>query len=669
MIPDFKTYLNESVWGDIRKKSLGQEERLEFDVNQLNCEGLLEYLRKHYSFRNVGKYTYDKHLSGNAKFVSIPFAVLNTDMMCYCITYLPNYWGGGNNVIKISIDFFKRTYLKHLYRQLKTVFRCDKNELFSNIYIYPKDKNRTVDIKFFLEFLDYCATELVFEHPAICVVKQDEKMNESVWGDIRKKSLGQEDRLEDGVDNMDMESFYKYLKDKYDKDTFEIESTQDGPNTQASIWAEVIENIFLLAYYNKYTGLITKVVLRWFDCQIDDDILRELNKRYILQDDKSITCKKHIFEKETPVENHTFIGVLEFLIENKDSLLIEESVWGDIRKKSLGKEEREENNIVDNMKLHEFLQYLGDTYVSLTHPKEPWEMKFTPMTKKKLWQIEVPIEKVRLPEEKWTYILLLDYYDKTNEVLDIHFSSDNIFKDYPEICDFLRSEYNLHLKPKEEYPSKYPSDVNGFIIDETKDGERLKLHDFIRIVNVCSGFVKYPYLKFRTANMNESVWGDIRKKSLGQESRIERDVDMMEPNEFWEYLREIYFDGDMGYDGIRPFDYGIERSFSKNLFEITISFGAVEKVFNGKTYKMIQRLYLKINDETYKYESIHISDDVKGLEEILSENGYVFKKRLQPECSRVYPKDGEITNKTIINLIDLLLKTTEFPMLKKNEEV
>ena len=29
MIPNFSTYLKESVWGDIRKKSLGQEERIE----------------------------------------------------------------------------------------------------------------------------------------------------------------------------------------------------------------------------------------------------------------------------------------------------------------------------------------------------------------------------------------------------------------------------------------------------------------------------------------------------------------------------------------------------------------------------------------------------------------------------------------------------------------
>ena len=186
-------------------------------------------------------------------------------------------------------------------------------------------------------------------------------LKESVWGDIRKKSLGQEERIEDGVDNMDWMSFYKYLKEKYDKDAFDIGYSEKGPNTASHIWAEVIEDVILSAYYNEYTGLITRVTLRWFNCRIDDDILRELNKRYILQDDKLATSKKHIFEKETPVENHTFVDVLEFLIENKDSLLIEESVWGDIRKKSLGQEVREEDNI-DRLDMNEFEQYLKSIY-------------------------------------------------------------------------------------------------------------------------------------------------------------------------------------------------------------------------------------------------------------------------------------------------------------------
>ena len=48
MIPNFRTYLKESVWGDIRKKSLGTEVRTEDDVNSLDCAGFCEYLKTKY---------------------------------------------------------------------------------------------------------------------------------------------------------------------------------------------------------------------------------------------------------------------------------------------------------------------------------------------------------------------------------------------------------------------------------------------------------------------------------------------------------------------------------------------------------------------------------------------------------------------------------------------
>ena len=50
MIPNFKTYLKESVWGDLRKKSLGKEDRLEDDVNNLDIDGLCEYIKDNYEF-------------------------------------------------------------------------------------------------------------------------------------------------------------------------------------------------------------------------------------------------------------------------------------------------------------------------------------------------------------------------------------------------------------------------------------------------------------------------------------------------------------------------------------------------------------------------------------------------------------------------------------------
>ena len=46
MIPDFKTYLKESVWSDIHRRSNGTQERKEDDVNKRNVakENKLNYL-------------------------------------------------------------------------------------------------------------------------------------------------------------------------------------------------------------------------------------------------------------------------------------------------------------------------------------------------------------------------------------------------------------------------------------------------------------------------------------------------------------------------------------------------------------------------------------------------------------------------------------------------
>ena len=52
MIPDFKTYIGESVWGDIRKRGNGTDVKREDDVNLLDRDGLVEYLRKNYKCKD-----------------------------------------------------------------------------------------------------------------------------------------------------------------------------------------------------------------------------------------------------------------------------------------------------------------------------------------------------------------------------------------------------------------------------------------------------------------------------------------------------------------------------------------------------------------------------------------------------------------------------------------
>ena len=46
MIPDFKTYITESIWSDIQDRSMGKTVRKEDDINLLDVDEFIEYLKK-----------------------------------------------------------------------------------------------------------------------------------------------------------------------------------------------------------------------------------------------------------------------------------------------------------------------------------------------------------------------------------------------------------------------------------------------------------------------------------------------------------------------------------------------------------------------------------------------------------------------------------------------
>ena len=48
MIPDFRTYVGESVWADIHRRSNGKQERKEDDVDLLDLNDFCEYVNKIY---------------------------------------------------------------------------------------------------------------------------------------------------------------------------------------------------------------------------------------------------------------------------------------------------------------------------------------------------------------------------------------------------------------------------------------------------------------------------------------------------------------------------------------------------------------------------------------------------------------------------------------------
>ena len=163
----------------------------------------------------------------------------------------------------------------------------------------------------------------------------------------------------------------------------------------------------------------------------------------------------------------------------------------------------------------------------------------------------------------------------------------------------------------------------------------------------------------------ESIWSDLQDRSAGDVVRKEDDISDLKPEEFVDYLWEIYDDGSdkgFGYKGVHLAKYGIMKSYSSKYIDITIPFDVVDDII--RDYRIVRHLYLEINNITYEYEPIAITDG-EDIEELLSKNGYAFEKRLPPDSSRVYPKKGKTTNQTVINLIDLLITNAKEPMLKR----
>ena len=165
------------------------------------------------------------------------------------------------------------------------------------------------------------------------------KITESVWGSIRKKSLGQEERLENDVNHMSFDDFTAFITDTYSKkgNWFSISDSVSGKDLHIDL--DIIDGITLK--YNVSEGKLYNILI-----DVHDKNLKPLNVSK-LENDFQIEQLHNspIYEVRNldgTISNNTYVKLIEFFMANKDTLLME-SVWGSIRKKSLGQETRGED--------------------------------------------------------------------------------------------------------------------------------------------------------------------------------------------------------------------------------------------------------------------------------------------------------------------------------------
>ena len=126
------------------------------------------------------------------------------------------------------------------------------------------------------------------------------KLSESVWGDIRKKSLGQEDRIEESVDNIpDINGLFNYIKERYKKEHL---MSHNGPfEFKVSLGAE-------------YThGSDISVTIFWLQnkkimkIKAPNDLLGDLSGKYPISGNA-------LKEKDEELKNSTIIAVIDTIL-------------------------------------------------------------------------------------------------------------------------------------------------------------------------------------------------------------------------------------------------------------------------------------------------------------------------------------------------------------------
>lgn len=157
MIPNFRTFLKESVWMDIHKRSVGDTDRKEENVNLLDFDGLYDYIESNYSLSDEDTLTIC-HNGPKPVGICVLFGSYSANNIDYdfYIDYKKNDVNG-----KSEITFYK--YLEEkwgdLIQKLKDKFvlvDCGHNifgETTSAISILPQSGN--VDNKFFIEVVDF----------------------------------------------------------------------------------------------------------------------------------------------------------------------------------------------------------------------------------------------------------------------------------------------------------------------------------------------------------------------------------------------------------------------------------------------------------------------------------------------------------------------------------
>ena len=216
MIPDFKTYLKESIWTDMQDRGTGTIFKKEDDVDFLGVDKFCEYLKTKYKCKKEPFIIGVSWPSKDTIFMSLYKCMKGDFRLHECFI---EYNGEEINVpYYCLINHNCAQSIKRKYKVKIQSYPKKETEAF----ISPKDGSPVTN-RFFIEVLDYILNKLnryknddgeCFDD--IQVEKIPENVNESIWTDMQDRGSGDMVKREDDINLLDANDFYDYILKRYE---------------------------------------------------------------------------------------------------------------------------------------------------------------------------------------------------------------------------------------------------------------------------------------------------------------------------------------------------------------------------------------------------------------------------------------------------------------------
>ena len=152
MIPDFKTYIGESVWADMHKRSNGTQERKEDDINFMDMHDFLEYINKKYEFK-------DREIIVLSSFIGIPLCSYGSNIIHLFISYYDSHDRIYDVYSRLTYDSPLKNDIVSMLKQKYSVKISKEHSaskfdsrVFASIRIKPK--NGDINNEFVIDVID-----------------------------------------------------------------------------------------------------------------------------------------------------------------------------------------------------------------------------------------------------------------------------------------------------------------------------------------------------------------------------------------------------------------------------------------------------------------------------------------------------------------------------------